>query len=89
VGRALLGGAVDDEVVEDLIGPDILVWTSTFFIKEPASPTFAAWHQDGAYFGLAPHDYTRRYEIAAKSDTLAAQEGIRRFVAEMEARRDH
>ena len=40
-------------------------------------------------FGLAPHDYTRRYEIAAKSDTLAAQEGIRRFVAEMEARRDH
>ena len=44
------------DVVEDLIGPDILVWTSTFFIKEPASPTFAAWHQDGAYFGLAPHE---------------------------------
>jgi len=39
-------------------------------------------------WGLAPHDYTRRYEIAAKSDTLAAQEGIRRFVAEMEARRE-
>lgn len=39
-------------------------------------------------FGLEPHDYTRRYEIAAKSDTLAAQEGIRRFVAEMEARRE-
>jgi hypothetical protein len=39
-------------------------------------------------FGLEPHDYVRRYEIAAKSDTLAAQEGIRRFVAEMEARRE-
>lgn len=39
-------------------------------------------------WGLFPHDYTRRYEIAAKSDTLAAQEGIRRFVAEMEARRE-
>lgn len=42
------------DAVEDVIGPDILVWTSTFFIKEPHSPTYAAWHQDGAYFGLQP-----------------------------------
>jgi hypothetical protein len=42
------------DVIEDIIGPDILVWTSTFFIKEPGSKTFAAWHQDGAYFGLEP-----------------------------------
>ena len=32
--------------VEDLLGPDILILTSTFFIKEPHSPTIAAWHQD-------------------------------------------
>lgn len=44
------------DVVEDLIGPNILIWTSTFFIKEPRSPTFAAWHQDGTYFGLTPND---------------------------------
>ncbi|HUH85459.1 MAG TPA: phytanoyl-CoA dioxygenase family protein [Stellaceae bacterium] len=44
------------DAVEDLIGPDILVWTSTFFIKEPHSPTFAAWHQDSTYFGLEPHE---------------------------------
>jgi ectoine hydroxylase-related dioxygenase (phytanoyl-CoA dioxygenase family) len=44
------------DAIEDLIGPDILVWTSTFFIKEPRSPTFAAWHQDGTYFGLEPHE---------------------------------
>lgn len=43
------------DAVEDLIGPDILVWTSTFFIKEANSKTFAAWHQDGAFFGLEPH----------------------------------
>ena len=42
------------DAVEDVIGPDILVWTSTFFIKEAHSPTFAAWHQDGTYFGLQP-----------------------------------
>ena len=35
-------------------------------------------------WGKAPYDYTRRYEIQAKNDTLAAQEGIRRFVDEME-----
>ncbi|HEY2616208.1 MAG TPA: phytanoyl-CoA dioxygenase family protein [Acetobacteraceae bacterium] len=44
------------DVIEDAIGPNILVWTSTFFIKEPYSPTFAAWHQDGAYFGLEPQE---------------------------------
>jgi non-heme Fe2+,alpha-ketoglutarate-dependent halogenase len=44
------------DAVEDVIGPNILVWTSTFFIKEPHSPTFAAWHQDGTYFGLEPHE---------------------------------
>ena len=42
------------DAIEDLIGPDILVWTSTFFIKEAGSATHAAWHQDGGYFGLRP-----------------------------------
>jgi ectoine hydroxylase-related dioxygenase (phytanoyl-CoA dioxygenase family) len=44
------------DVVEDLIGPDILIWTSTFFIKEANSPTYAAWHQDGTYFGHEPQE---------------------------------
>jgi hypothetical protein len=35
-------------------------------------------------WGLAPYDYVRIYEILAKSDTIAAQEGIQRFVTEME-----
>jgi len=38
--------------VEDLMGPDIMVFTSTFFIKEPHSPTIAAWHQDSTYYGM-------------------------------------
>ena len=42
--------------VEDLLGPDILIFTSTFFIKEPHSPTIAAWHQDSTYYGLEPKD---------------------------------
>lgn len=43
------------DAVEDLIGPDILVYTSTWFIKEPDSTAIAAWHQDATYFGLRPY----------------------------------
>jgi non-heme Fe2+,alpha-ketoglutarate-dependent halogenase len=42
--------------VEDLLGPDILIFTSTFFIKEAHSPTIAAWHQDSTYYGLEPKE---------------------------------
>ena len=45
------------DIVEDILGPDILVFTATFFIKEPATPTFAAWHQDATYFGLQPYEH--------------------------------
>ena len=43
------------DAVEDLIGPNILVYTSTWFIKEPGSAAIAAWHQDATYFGLRPY----------------------------------
>ena len=36
-------------------------------------------------WGEEPFDYRRLYTIDAKSDNNAAQEGIRRFVEEMEA----
>ena len=45
------------DAVESVIGPDILVFTSTFFIKEAHSPTFAAWHQDATYFGIEPYEH--------------------------------
>lgn len=45
------------DIVEDVIGPDILVYWATFFVKEPGSPTFAAWHQDATYFGLQPYEH--------------------------------
>ncbi len=45
------------DAVEDLIGPDILVYTATWFIKEAESPTFAAWHQDATYFGIQPYEH--------------------------------
>lgn len=45
------------DVIEDLLGPDILLYTTRFFIKEPQSEGIAAWHQDSTYFGLRPFDH--------------------------------
>lgn len=53
--HALAGHPAILDAVEDLIGPNILVYTSTWFIKEPESTAIAAWHQDATYFGLLPY----------------------------------
>ena len=44
------------DAVEDLIGPDILCWGTSFFIKEPHNPAYVSWHQDSTYWGLEPAD---------------------------------
>jgi len=59
------------DAVEDLIGPNILVYTATFFIKEARSPTFAAWHQDATYFGLTPHEHVTAWVALADASELA------------------
>ncbi len=40
------------DVVEDLIGPDILCWNAIFWIKEPGAGSYVGWHQDVTYWGL-------------------------------------
>lgn len=40
------------DVVESILGPDILVWGSTFFLKEPHTESYVSWHQDLRYWGL-------------------------------------
>lgn len=41
------------DAVEDILGPNILAYASTLFIKEPRDPGFVSWHQDGKYMGLS------------------------------------
>jgi ectoine hydroxylase-related dioxygenase (phytanoyl-CoA dioxygenase family) len=41
------------DAVEDVLGPDLLCWTSNFFIKEAHDPGFVSWHQDATYWGLS------------------------------------
>jgi hypothetical protein len=44
------------DAVEDLLGPDLLCWSSSFFIKEARDPAFVSWHQDSTYWGLSEPD---------------------------------
>jgi non-haem Fe2+, alpha-ketoglutarate-dependent halogenase len=44
------------DVVEDLIGPNIMTLSSRFWMKPGQDGSFVSWHQDSAYFGLDPHE---------------------------------
>ncbi len=41
------------DAAEDVLGPDLLCWTTNFFIKEANSSGFVSWHQDAFYWGLS------------------------------------
>ena len=59
------------DAVEDVIGPDILCWTTNFFIKEAASPGFVSWHQDAAYWGLDPDDVVTAWVALSPSNLVS------------------
>ncbi len=44
------------DAVEQILGPNLLCWTTNFFIKETKSPGFVSWHQDAFYWGLNKDD---------------------------------
>ena len=44
------------DAIEDLYGPDLLCWSTNFFIKEAHNPAFVSWHQDSTYWGLSRPD---------------------------------
>lgn len=74
----LLCGWVDElirtpailDVIESLLGPNIVLYTSRFFVKPGNSEGFAAWHQDSTYFALRPHDHVTAW--VALSDVSMA-----------------
>jgi hypothetical protein len=39
--------------IEQLIGPDILLWNTIFWIKDAGAGNFVSWHQDTRYWGLS------------------------------------
>jgi hypothetical protein len=43
------------DAVEDLLGPDLLIWATELFAKHPCDEAVSiGWHRDGVYMGLDP-----------------------------------
>ncbi len=42
------------EPISAVLGPNVLLWSMDWFIKEPG-PAFVSYHQDATYWGLEPH----------------------------------
>ena len=55
------------DAVEELIGPDILCWSSSFFIKEARDSAFVSWHQDATYWGLSEPDVVTAWVAFSES----------------------
>ena len=79
-------GALD--VVEALLGPNILIWNVTYIIKEPRTPAHVSWHQDLTYWGLDGEDQVSMW--LALSPAVEAS-GCMRLVpgSHLEGRRGH
>lgn len=70
------------DAVEGVIGPDILCWSSTFFIKEPRDPGFVSWHQDSTYWGLDPADIVTAWVALSES---TAENGAMRVIPDTQS----
>src|SRR5580704_19448630 len=42
------------DAVEGVLGPNLLVWDSGWFVKMPGDKKYVSWHQDANYWGLNP-----------------------------------
>jgi non-haem Fe2+, alpha-ketoglutarate-dependent halogenase len=42
------------DVVQDIVGPDIICWATHYFCKLPGDDMGVAWHQDCSYWALTP-----------------------------------
>ncbi len=73
------------DVAAQIIGPDLLVWSCSFFIKEAGSKSFVSWHQDLNYWGLDGDDEVTAW-FALTPATV--ETGCMRFVPGSHRQRD-
>ncbi len=59
------------DVVEDLIGPDILCWNAIFWIKEAGAESFVGWHQDVTYWGMDNRELVSVWVALSEADEQA------------------
>jgi hypothetical protein len=76
------------DLVEALIGPDILLYNVTYVIKEPRTDAHVSWHQDLTYWGFSDDAQVSMW-LALSPAT--AESGCMRMVpgSHLEGRREH
>lgn len=65
------------DAVQDVIGPDILVYHTTVWIKEARSDARVFWHQDDAYFHLDPAEQVTAWVALSEA---SEREGCMRMI---------
>ena len=65
------------DLVETILGSDILIWGSGFILKPPASDKHISWHQDLTYWGL---DGTDELAVWLALNPVNLENGCMRFV---------
>jgi non-heme Fe2+,alpha-ketoglutarate-dependent halogenase len=65
------------DAVEDIIGPNILCWGSSFFSKQAHDTRFVSWHQDSTYYGLSEQSTVNVWYAFSASDV---ESGCMRFI---------
>ena len=56
------------DAVESIIGKNILVCSTTLFIKNPKEKGFVSYHQDAKYIGLEPHNWVTAWVALTDSN---------------------
>ena len=59
------------DAVEDIIGPNILCYHATLWVKPAQSNSFVRWHQDGTYFFLDPAKHVTAWVALTVADEKA------------------
>jgi hypothetical protein len=66
------------DAVEDLIGPDILLYQNTIWAKNAGEDSHVSWHQDNTYFG---HDPCEVLSVWVALSPSRPESGSMRFLA--------
>jgi non-heme Fe2+,alpha-ketoglutarate-dependent halogenase len=66
------------DAVEDLIGPDILLYQNTVWAKNAGEDSHVSWHQDNTYFGHVPCEVLSVWVALSRS---RPESGSMRFLA--------
>lgn len=65
------------DLVEDIVGPDILCWATAILSKAPNDPKRVPWHQDAGFWSLAP---ARTVTVWLAIDDADAGNSAMRFI---------